>query len=244
MLCSREVTIKIKFNAPKDRAVIKMTDMGIICSHGEQSDWPKNGWAAREWRLVVKQPAGRAEISVPADVFLAGWNQRGSNQYGADVRIAKAVNHMLGNINKPLRVSALSKLAGISISHFFQLFKLATGSSPNDFFIHVRMECAAKLLRGNGLSVKEVAALLGYNDQFYFSRLFKSVNGVPPREYSAMMTATPDSEAGAISRSFEKEAAGNPRPPVSRLSPSRAEDLLPNNPQPQFPNRIQPAPVN
>jgi len=88
-----------------------------------------------------------------------------------------------GRMEKPIRIPALGKIAGMSASHFYPLFKAATGCTPNDYFIRTRMRRACELLRGTQLSVKEVAAALGYDDPYYFSRLFKSVNGVPPREF-------------------------------------------------------------
>ena len=52
-----------------------------------------------------------------------------------------------------------------------------------DYFLHLKMERARALLEGTSLMVKEIAAALGYADQFYFSRAFKSVNGAAPTEY-------------------------------------------------------------
>jgi AraC-like DNA-binding protein len=107
-------------------------------------------------------------------------------------RIATSLNYMMQNLNKPLQVSVLSATAGISPSHFFYLFKRATGCTPLDYFIRARMRRACELLEGTSLNVKEVAAMLGYEDPFYFSRLFKSVNGIAPREYRSMKTSRRD----------------------------------------------------
>ncbi len=98
-------------------------------------------------------------------------------------KVERAVNHMLQNVNQPLRISTLSAMSGVSVSLFFSLFKSATGSSPMVFFIRLRMQRARDLLRNRELSVKETAFLLGYNDPCYFSRLFKRVNGIAPRDY-------------------------------------------------------------
>jgi len=90
---------------------------------------------------------------------------------------------MKQHLDKPIQVSTLTTLAGVSPSYFFALFKRATGQTPIDFFIHLRMRRACELLETTSLSVKEVAASLGYDDQFYFSRVFKSVNHVAPSAY-------------------------------------------------------------
>jgi AraC-like DNA-binding protein len=90
---------------------------------------------------------------------------------------------MMRHLDEPLQVATLAAQANISASHFFALFKRQTGCAPIDCFIRLRMQHACRLLDETVLSVKEVAATLGYDDPFYFSRIFKSVNRVAPSEY-------------------------------------------------------------
>src|SRR5208283_1748696 len=90
---------------------------------------------------------------------------------------------MTRHLDEPLQVATLAAQANISPSHFFALFKRQMGCAPIDCFIRLRMQHACRLLDETELSVKEVAATLGYDDPFYFSRIFKSVNHVAPSEY-------------------------------------------------------------
>jgi transcriptional regulator GlxA family with amidase domain len=90
---------------------------------------------------------------------------------------------MRENVNKPLQVATLAAFANVSPSHFFALFKQLTGRPPMDYFTRLRMRHACWLLDSTRASVKEVAAALGYDDPFYFSRVFKAVNHVPPSRY-------------------------------------------------------------
>ena len=90
---------------------------------------------------------------------------------------------MKQHANQPLQVARLAAVANVSASHYFAVFKSLTGFAPMDFFIRLRMQRACELLDATALCIKEVAALLGYDDQFYFSRVFKSVNGVAPTDY-------------------------------------------------------------
>jgi len=90
---------------------------------------------------------------------------------------------MLNNQDKPLRISDLSSKAGLSESRFFGLFRADTGFSPIGFFIRLRLLRACELLMNESLSIKQVAALSGYKDSFYFSRQFKSINGASPSRY-------------------------------------------------------------
>ena len=98
-------------------------------------------------------------------------------------RIAQTVGYMRACLNQPLQVTRLARMANVSPSHFFAVFKKQTGFAPIDFFIRLRMERACELLAATEMSIKEIAAALGYDDPFYFSRLFKSVHQVAPSIY-------------------------------------------------------------
>jgi AraC-like DNA-binding protein len=105
-------------------------------------------------------------------------------------RIEPSLAYMLAHLDEPLRISQLSRMADISNSHFFALFKQAMGESPIKVFIRARMHRACVLLLETRMSVKEVAASLGYHDEFYFSRVFKSVQGLSPSYYRAQCDMT------------------------------------------------------
>jgi AraC-like DNA-binding protein len=109
--------------------------------------------------------------------------QAGSCESEAVRKIEQSITYMLRHLNESLQVATLAAQANISASHFFALFKRRIGCAPIDYFIRLRMQHACRLLDETVLSVKEVAATLGYDDPFYFSRIFKSVNHVAPSEY-------------------------------------------------------------
>jgi AraC-like DNA-binding protein len=98
-------------------------------------------------------------------------------------RIGRSIAYMVEHLDKPLQVSTLAAQASVSPSHYFALFKRQTGTAPIDFFIRLRMNHAKQLLDSTASSVKEIAATMGYDDPFYFSRVFKSVHQVAPAEY-------------------------------------------------------------
>jgi len=98
-------------------------------------------------------------------------------------KIEQSIAYMMRHLDEPLQVATLAARVNISPSHFFALFKRQIGCAPIDYFIRLRMQHACRLLDETVLSVKEVAATLGYEDPFYFSRIFKSVNSVAPSEY-------------------------------------------------------------
>jgi transcriptional regulator GlxA family with amidase domain len=97
---------------------------------------------------------------------------------------------MQQHLDRPLQVATLAAKANFSPSHFFVLFKRRIGTAPIDYFTRLRMQRASLLLCETSLSVKEVAAKLGYDDPFYFSRVFKSVNRLAPSDYRAAQRKT------------------------------------------------------
>lgn len=101
-------------------------------------------------------------------------------------KIGQSISYMLQHLDQPLHVATLAAVVNFSPSHFSALFKRWMGCPPIDYFIHLRMRHACWLFDNTSLNVKEVAAALGYDDPFYFSRTFKSVNRVAPSEYRLM----------------------------------------------------------
>src|SRR5215471_13425096 len=108
-----------------------------------------------------------------------------SNEFDSDNsrRIERTVHFMNLNLDKPLQASELAAIANVSLSHFFALFKQSMGCSPMDYFTRLRIHRACQLLDSTSARVKEIAAALGYDDPFYFSRVFKSLSAVAPLHY-------------------------------------------------------------
>lgn len=92
-------------------------------------------------------------------------------------------NFMLEHIGQPLDLDTLAATAKLSKYHFATKYKALTGYSPIKHFLNMKMEYACHLLDSSKLSVKGVAAELGYEDQLYFSRLFRKTVGMSPRDY-------------------------------------------------------------
>ena len=82
-----------------------------------------------------------------------------------------------------ITVGALSAHLGLHRSYFSTLFKKHYGVSPQEYLLRVRMERARLLLRGETISVADIARTVGYEDPLLFSRLFHKSVGVSPSEY-------------------------------------------------------------
>jgi len=80
-------------------------------------------------------------------------------------------------------LSSLVKKAGLSLPHYCSLFRRLTGYPPMEHFQRLRIQRACQLLDTTSLRVSEVAALLGWQDAFYFSRCFRKATGKSPKTW-------------------------------------------------------------
>ena len=85
--------------------------------------------------------------------------------------------------NNNFSIESLSKKYGYSVSHFRKLFTKQYGISPVKYLIHVRIHIAKRLLTETDNSIKNIAEMVGYKNEFYFSRAFKMETGMTASEY-------------------------------------------------------------
>ena len=114
-------------------------------------------------------------------VFSQQQNQNSSSPEKAIIR--ETIDYMKNNLDKTIRIEDFADLNKYSVSHFSKLFRLTTGMSPIEYFIHLKMQKACQLLYTEDSRVKQIAALLGYDDPYYFSRLFKKYMNTSPGTY-------------------------------------------------------------
>jgi AraC family transcriptional regulator len=84
---------------------------------------------------------------------------------------------------KGIELHRLARAAGISAFHFSRQFKKATGFSPSQYFIRMRMSKARLLLRETSRSVIDVGLAVGYSSPSHFAHVFRREVGVSPTDY-------------------------------------------------------------
>ncbi|MBU2882821.1 AraC family transcriptional regulator [Psychrosphaera sp. B3R10] len=87
------------------------------------------------------------------------------------------------NIAKTLTLDDMAVAFGLSKFYFAKKFQLIVGVSPVRYFIEKKVHYACQLLDSNDNSIKTIAKQLGYDDAYYFSRLFKNIMGLSPQQY-------------------------------------------------------------
>lgn len=100
-----------------------------------------------------------------------------------DRHVTMVIRYMYQHLRENLTLEEISEEVQLSKSYLNAVFKAQTGKSPVEFFIHLKMQEACKLLKSTDYYIYEVSSELGYTDQYYFSRIFKKVVGVSPKDY-------------------------------------------------------------
>jgi AraC-like DNA-binding protein len=96
---------------------------------------------------------------------------------------ADVLSHIGTHLAENIMQETLAGIAGLSPDSFYRQFKKVIGVSSKDYIISERLRRARTMLVLTDLTVGEVSAAVGYDNQFYFSGLFSKKHGVSPTGY-------------------------------------------------------------
>lgn len=100
-----------------------------------------------------------------------------------DFYIHEALVFIEQNFQNEISVEDIAAVCGLNRSYFGKIFKDGIGKSPQEFLLNYRMVKAAELLKLTKLSIGDIGNAVGYTNQLHFSRAFKNVYGISPREW-------------------------------------------------------------
>lgn len=103
-------------------------------------------------------------------------------RHGRLRQIQRSIEHIHRHYALPLSVALLAELAGMSSSAFHESFKAVTGYAPIQYLKNTRLHQARHLLLQDGHNISQAAYAVGYASPSQFSREFKRLFGLPPRE--------------------------------------------------------------
>ncbi len=92
----------------------------------------------------------------------------------------KAADYIQANYSSHITIDGIARNLGIDRRYFSRIFAKYIGISPQKYLVDYRLEKAKTLLMTGAYSVGEVAASVGYDDIFAFSKIFKKKYGIPP----------------------------------------------------------------
>lgn len=101
----------------------------------------------------------------------------------SDFYIKEAISFIEQNFQNNITIEDIASVCGINRSYFGKIFHNAVGKSPQEFLMNYRMIKARELLKLTSLSISDIGSAVGYENQLHFSRAFKTIYGVSPRNW-------------------------------------------------------------
>ena len=105
--------------------------------------------------------------------------------------VQKAATYIAHHYAYPITVLDVASYVGIDRSHLYTVFKQVLGVSPKDYLTDFRIRKACTLLREPELSITAAANSVGFENNLYFSKVFRKRMGVTPSQYRRTMVAPP-----------------------------------------------------
>lgn len=151
---------------------------------------PAAGERLRQALLDIYKARG---VDYPSAVRMAGYLQaalgllmesspkRGEEALSGYAR--QGADFLQRNYSRAISVEEAARQAGVSRSYLYRAFQAEFGCSPAEYLTRYRIQRARQLLHHSPLPIGAVAVSVGFEDPFYFSRVFKREVGVSPTEY-------------------------------------------------------------
>ncbi len=111
-----------------------------------------------------------------------------SSRNAPDPRLQRAAKLVSDNLFRKLSVDEMAEEAELSKNHFRSLFKISYGMTPKNYIIHAKINAALTLLAESDCTIGQISDMLGYADQYSFSKQFKAVMGYSPSDFKRKFT--------------------------------------------------------
>lgn len=113
----------------------------------------------------------------------------GPNKSAQERAIAQTVEYMHRNYHRSVSREQLAEVAGMSADYYSRLFKKKLGQTPVEYLTGIRLKHAKQALLSTKESFRAIAQSVGFADEFYFSRKFRTATGVSPSHYVRQVKA-------------------------------------------------------
>ena len=164
-LCVNSPVYKAKY---KDVAQTMKDEMVYIINHKDDSPF----------HLI-----GHLYLFIDSFVKSSAITQISKSNNLRDFYIKEALSFIEQNFQNDITVEEIAACCGLNRSYFGKIFHEVLGKSPQEFLISYRMTKATELLKLTSLSIAEVGSAVGYSNQLHFSRAFKKIYGISPRQW-------------------------------------------------------------
>lgn len=101
----------------------------------------------------------------------------------SSLHIAVCLDYIYDHLHTHITAEQLAKLTGLNISYLSRLFKKETGQTISNYIRDKKIETAKNMLLYSDFSPSEIASILAFPSQSYFTEVFRKTTGVTPRKY-------------------------------------------------------------
>jgi YesN/AraC family two-component response regulator len=137
-----------------------------------------DGFDIEEMRGIMEQMADETFGGIPS-------KKQSDDMHQTVISVKEYIDR---NYSEDLWLTGLSQKFKVESSYLSKTFKNVVGENLMFYIARTRVERAKMLLRKNELSITDIALLVGYGDYSYFSRVFRKITGLSPREYREQET--------------------------------------------------------
>jgi len=117
------------------------------------------------------------------------YNATETTEAHALIRVGHVIGALENDFSRNWKLDDLLKIAGMSRSNFMRVFRKATGQTPIDYLVRLRIQKSISLLRNTDQPIIEIALESGFNDSNYFTRQFRKLTGESPSAYRKRISA-------------------------------------------------------
>jgi len=123
-------------------------------------------------------------------IFLSrAYTETDTTEAEALLRVGNVIGALENGFSKDWKLDDLVGIAHMSRSNLMRIFRQATGQSPIEYLVRLRIQRAMELLRSTDLSITEIAMEVGFSDSNYFARQFRRALGESPRSFRTKKSA-------------------------------------------------------
>jgi AraC family transcriptional regulator len=98
-------------------------------------------------------------------------------------RLRRVLDRMRSDLCTNLDLKTLASESGYSRNHFLRMFRASMECTPHHYFLRLRVEKAQSMMKNSSLRMIDIAEACGFGNQAHFSRVFRRIYGVTPRQY-------------------------------------------------------------
>ena len=164
-LCVNTPVYKAKY---KDIAQTMKNEMLYIVNHKDDSPF----------HLI-----GQLYLFIDSFIKSSAITQLKNSNNLRDFYIQESLSFIEQNFQNDITIEDIAACCGLNRSYFGKIFHEVLGKSPQEFLISYRMTKATELLKLTSLSIAEISSTVGYSNQLHFSRAFKKIYGISPRQW-------------------------------------------------------------